>query len=131
MLTFTLMKKLILFFVLTSFTAFSQAKKGFCKVTEVTPFDTKLSKVTIKILSPDGKPVLSRVNFKINDSLVDPKMDKKGMYSMIVRPGEYKFTFFMRFWYDVPSKPIILKTKTNTSLLVKFEAEVLTTGNKH
>jgi hypothetical protein len=124
------MQKLLLCFLFLSSSLFSQTKKGFCKITEVTTDASKLARVTFKFLSPDGKPVLSRLTFKINDSLVDPKIDKKGTYTMVVKPGEYKFSFFMRFWYDINSKPAVLKPKTNTSMLVKFEAQDLSTGVK-
>ncbi len=124
------MKKLVLFFFLISFTVFAQSKKGFCRPEKVSPDATAQSKVTIKFLGPNGKPVLTRVSFKMNDSLVDPRIDKTGTYTMIVKPGEYSFSFYVRFWYTVNSKPIFLKSKTNTFLQVKFEPEDLSSGKK-
>ncbi len=124
------MKKLILFLLLTNFALTAQPKKGFCRPEKVSPDLTAKSKVTIKFLGPDGKPVLTRVSFKMNDSLVDPRIDKTGTYTMIVKPGEYKFSFYVRFWYTVNSKPLFLKPKTNTFLTVKFEPEDLSSGKK-
>lgn len=117
------MQKLLLFFLLVSGTVFSQTSKGFCKITKVSPETGSKSKITFKFINPQGKPATSRVAFKINnDSIVQPEIDKSGNYEMVVKPGTYTFNFFVKFWQDVDSKPIVIKPKTNTFVTVKFEA---------
>ena len=117
------MQKLLLFFLLVSGTVFSQTSKGFCKITKVSPETGSKSKITFKFINPQGKPATSRVAFKINnDSIVQPEIDKSGNYEMEVKPGTYTFNFFVKFWQDVDSKPIVIKPKTNTFVTVKFEA---------
>ncbi len=57
-------------------------------------------------------------------TIIQPKIDKKtGLYTMTVAPGTYNFNFYVKFWYDVDSAPITLKPKTNTTVVVKFEAK--------
>lgn len=117
------MQKLIFFFFLLSGTVFAQSSKGFCKITKVSPDPVAKSKITFKFVNPQGKPATSRVAFKIlnNDSIVQPEIDKFGNYEMVLKPGTYSFNFFVKFWQDVDSKPIVLKPKTNTFVTVKFE----------
>ena len=116
------MQKLIFLFLFISGIAFSQ-KHGTCKVTKTSP-DTK-TKITFRFVGPMGKPATSHLAFKMNgDSIIQPKIDKKtGIYVMTLNPGTYNFNFYVKFWYDVDSAPIILKPKTNTFVVVKFEAK--------
>jgi len=115
------MKKLLFLFLFISGIAFSQ--HGTCKVTKTSP-DAK-TKITFRFVSPSGKPASSHLAFKMNgDSVIQPKIDKKtGIYVMTLNPGTYNFNFYVKFWYDVDSAPIILKPKTNTFVVVKFEAK--------
>lgn len=116
------MYKFFLLFVLSSAVTLSQIPKGFCKVTKVSAEAVSKSKITFKFINPQGKPATSRVAFKMNnDTTITPKIDKTGMYSMTLDPGTYNFVFFVKYWYDVESKPIVLKPKTNTQVTVKFE----------
>ncbi len=130
------MKKLIILLIFISHLALSQTNKGSCKIAKPTPDPTNKSKITFKSLSPVGKPVTSRVAFKmINtklniDTVIQPKIDKTGTSIMILDPSTYEFVFYMKFWYDVPSKPMILKPKTNTLVVVKFEAEEIGVSGK-
>lgn len=116
------MKKLLFLFLIISSVAFSQTH-GSCKVTKTSP-DAK-TKITFRFVSPSGKPATSHLAFKMNgDSIIQPKIDKKtGLYTMTLQPGTYNFNFYVKFWYDVDSAPIILKPKTNTFVVVKFEAK--------
>ena len=116
------MQKLLLFFLFISGITFSQTH-GSCKVTKTTP-DTK-TKITFRFLTPLGKPASSHLAFKMNgDTIIQPKIDKKtGIYVMTLQPGTYNFNFYVKFWYDVDSAPISLKPKTNTMVVVKFEAK--------
>lgn len=117
------MQKFFLVFLFFGTTLLAQIPKGYCKPTKVVADPTSKSKLTIKFINPQGKPATSRVAFKINgDSLVQPDIDKTGTYVMKLNPGTYTFNFFVKFWYDVESKPITLKPKTNTFITVKFEA---------
>ncbi len=115
------MQKLVFLFLFISGIAFSQ--RGTCKVTKTSP-DTK-TKITFRFVSPSGKPAASHLAFKMNgDTIIQPKIDKKtGIYVMTLSPGTYNFNFYVKFWYDVDSAPIILKPKTNTFVVVKFEAK--------
>ncbi len=118
------MKKLILLFVIISGTLFSQQHVGYCKITKVSPDPTKFSKITFKFLTPEGKPALSRVAIKLNnDTVIQPKIEKDGTYVMMRLPGTYTFSFFVKYWHDVNAKPITVKSKTNTFVTVKFDAE--------
>src|SRR5574343_248995 len=106
------MYKFFLLFVLSSVVALSQIPKGFCKVTKVSTETISKSKITFKFVNPQGKPATSRVAFKMNnDTTITPKIDKAGIYSMTLDPGTYSFVFFVKYWYDVESKPIVLKPK--------------------
>lgn len=50
---------------------------------------------------------------------------------MEAEPGTYSYNFYVKYWHDVNSKPIILKPNTNTFVTVKFEAvEIGTTPVK-
>lgn len=120
------------FFCLLCGCMVAQNTKGFCKVTKVTAEAFSQSKITFKFINPQGKPATSRVAFKMNnDTVISPVIDKTGTFVMALNPGTYYFTFFVKFWYDVESKPIILKPKTNTHLTVKFEpVEIGTTPVK-
>ena len=115
------MQKLLFLFLFISTSLFSQ--RGTCKVTKTSP-DAK-TKITFRFVSPSGKPATSHLAFKMNgDSIIQPKIDKKtGLYVMTLQPGTYNFNFYVKFWYDVDSAPIILKPKTNTFVVVKFEAK--------
>ena len=119
------MQKLVFFFLLLSGSLFSQPNKGSCKVAKPVSDATSQSKITFKFLSPIGKPVISRVAFRMNnDTVIQPKIDKKtGLFTMRVAPGTYSFNFYVKFWYDVDSAPIIIKPKANTMVVVKFEAK--------
>src|ERR1041385_6173381 len=107
------MQKLLLFFLFSGSVLLSQTH-GSCKLTKTTP-DTK-TKITFRFVSPGGKPATSHLAFKMNgDTIIQPKIDKKtGIYTMVLAPGTYNFTFYVKFWYDVDSAPIVLKPKTNT-----------------
>jgi hypothetical protein len=115
------MQKLFFLFLFIGGSLFSQ--RGTCKVTKRSP-DTK-TKITFRFVSPSGKPASSHLAFKMNgDTIIQPKIDKKtGLYVMTLQPGKYNFNFYVKFWYDVNSAPIILKPKTNTFVVVKFEAK--------
>ena len=116
------MQKLLFLFLFISGIAFSQSH-GTCKVTK-TAADAK-TKITFRFVGPSGKPATSHLAFKMNgDSIIQPKIDKKtGIYVMTLAPGTYNFNFYVKFWYDVNSASIILKPKTNTFVVVKFEAK--------
>lgn len=116
------MQKLFFLFLFISGVTFSQSH-GTCKVTKTSP-DAK-TKITFRFVSPSGKPATSHLAFKMNgDTIIQPKIDKKtGLYTMILTPGTYNFNFYVKFWYDVDSAPIALKPKTNTMVVVKFEAK--------
>lgn len=116
------MKKLFLLFLFISGITFSQTH-GTCKVTK-TMADTK-TKITFRFVSPSGKPATSHLAFKMDgDTIIQPKIDKKtGLFVMPVEPGSHTFNFYVKFWYDVDSAPIIIKPKTNTFVVVKFEAK--------
>jgi hypothetical protein len=117
------MQKLLFFFLFIGSTMFAQIPKGYCKPTKVSPDKTSQSKITFKFVNPQGKPATSHVAFKINgDKIVQPEIDKAGIYEMTLEPGTYSFNFFVKFWYDIDSKPLVLKPKTNTFVTVKFEA---------
>ena len=116
------MQKLFFLFLFISGITFSQTH-GTCKVTKTTP-DAK-TKITFRFVSPSGKPATSHLAFKMNgDTIIQPKIDKKtGLYVMTLQPGTHSFNFYVKFWYDVDSAPITLKPKTNTMVVVKFEAK--------
>ena len=118
------MQKLLLFFLFISGVLLSQTH-GTCKITKTTAETSGKTKITFRFISPSGKPATSHLAFKMNgDSIIQPKIDKKtGLYVMILRPGTYNFNFYVKFWHDVDSAPIILKPKTNTFVAVKFEAK--------
>lgn len=116
------MQKLVFIFLFISGVVMSQTH-GTCKVTKTTP-DAK-TKITFRFLTPLGKPATSHLAFKMNgDTIIQPKIDKKtGLYVMTLQPGTYNFNFYVKFWYDVDSAPITIKPKTNTMVVVKFEAK--------
>ena len=116
------MQKLVFIFLFISGVVMSQTH-GTCKVTKSTA-DAK-TKITFRFVSPSGKPATSHLAFKMNgDTIIQPKIDKKtGLYTMTLVPGTYNFNFYVKFWYDVDSAPITLKPKTNTMVVVKFEAK--------
>jgi len=115
---------LLLLGVFFAFSAASQAKTGFCKVNKTVSDTTKRSRLTFKFLTPEGKPAKSHVAFKIdNGDWIQPKIDNTGTYSMVVDPGTHSFLFYVKYWHDVISKPLVFKPKTNTFLTVKFEPE--------
>ncbi|HRD39494.1 MAG TPA: hypothetical protein PLC65_12745 [Bacteroidia bacterium] len=117
------MQKFFLIFLFFGTTLLAQIPKGYCKPMKVEADPSSKSKLTIKFINPQGKPATSHVAFRINgDSLVQPEIDKTGTYVMKLNPGTYTFNFFVKYWYDVNSKPITLKPKTNTFITVKFEA---------
>ncbi len=118
------MKKFLLFFLISSGAAFSQAHVGYCKITKVSPDPIHASKITFKFLTPEGKPALSRVAVKLsNDSVIQPKIHSDGTFVLTRVPGTYTFSFFVKYWHDVDAKPITLKAKTNTFVTVKFDAQ--------
>lgn len=117
------MHKIVLIFFLISAALLAQAQTGFCKITKVSPDHCQKSKLTLKFVNPQGKPATSHVAFKMNnDTVIQPKIDKTGTYEMTLEPGTYNFNFFVKYWHDVNSKAFVLKPKTNTFLIVKFEA---------
>lgn len=118
------MQKLILLFLFVSGIAFSQTH-GTCKITKTSPESSGKTKITFRFLGPTGKPATSHLAFKMDgDTIIQPKIDKKtGLYVMNVQPGSHTFNFYVKFWYDVDSAPIAIKPKTNTFVVVKFEAK--------
>lgn len=126
------MQKLILFLFLFFGTLFSNGQTGFCKITKAVPDKCSDAKITFKFLNPQGKPATSHLTFKVNgDEIIQPEIDKTGTYEMEVEPGTYNYNFYVKYWHDVNSKPIVLKPKTNTFVTVKFEAmEIGTTPVK-
>lgn len=118
------MKTLLSLFLFISGFAFSQSH-GSCKVTKTTPETSGKTKITFRFISPSGKPATSHLAFKMDgDTIIQPKIDKKtGLYVMNAEPGTHNFNFYVKFWYDVDSAPITIKPKTNTFVVVKFEAK--------
>ncbi|MGZ3884195.1 MAG: hypothetical protein ACXVPQ_00625 [Bacteroidia bacterium] len=117
------MQKLLLLFMFIGGALFSQSA-GYCKITKTGPDPSPKSKLTIKFVGPQGKPATSHLAFKMNnDTVIQPTPDKAGIYVMTLKPGTYTFRFFVKYWHDVDSKPIVLKPKTNTCITVKFEPE--------
>jgi hypothetical protein len=118
------MKKIILFFLLISGALISQPSGGSCKITKVSPDPGGKCKITFKFIGPGGKPAISRIAIKLSkDSIIQPKIDSKGIFVLTRVPGTYNFSFFVKYWQDVVSQPIILKPKTNTFITVKFDAQ--------
>lgn len=118
------MKNLVFIFLFVSGVLVSQTSGGSCKITKVSPDVVSYSKITFHFAGPTGKPVLSRVAIKLsNDSVIQPKIDKKGNFVLTRKPGTYNFSFFVKYWLDVVSQPITLKPKTNTFITVKFDAQ--------
>lgn len=116
-------KLFLLIFLFFGSVLFSQST-GYCKITKTSPDKGPQAKLTIKFVNPQGKPATSHLAFKINnDKVVQPTPDKAGIYEMSLDPGTYTFKFFVKFWHDVDSKPLVLKAKTNTFITVKFEPE--------
>jgi hypothetical protein len=126
------MQKLILFVFICFCAITSSAQAGFCKITKASPDKCSKAKITFKFLNPQGKPATSHLTFKVNgDEIIQPEIDKTGTYEMEVEPGTYLYNFYVKYWHDVNSKPIVLKPKTNTFVTVKFEAmEIGTTPVK-
>lgn len=118
------MQKIFLIFLFISAAMLSQTHGTF-KVTKTSPEPNGKTKITFRFVSPGGKPATSHLAFKMNgDTIIQPKIDKKtGLYVMTVAPGTYNFNFYVKFWYDVDSAPITVKPKTNTFVVVKFEAK--------
>lgn len=118
------MKKFLFLFLFVTSLSFSQSH-GSCKVTKTSPEPSGKTKITFRFVSPNGKPATSHLAFKMDgDTIIQPKIDKKtGLYVMNVEPGTHSFNFYVKFWYDVDSAPIAIKPKTNTFLVVKFEAK--------
>lgn len=118
------MKKLLIVFLFISGTAFAQSH-GSCKVTKTTPNQAGKTNITFRFIGPAGKPATSHLAFKMDgDTIIQPKIDKKsGLYVMNVEPGTHTFNFYVKYWYDVDSAPIVIKPKTNTMVVVKFEAK--------
>lgn len=100
--------------------------KGFCKVTEVTK-DAGLSpvktKVTIKFIGPNAKPVKSNVKFVYNNDSLIPVINEQGKYSITLAPGKYKMRFVVPYWHEVVSDSITCNKQTFMNITVKFEAK--------
>ena len=117
------MQKLLFFFLFCSGSMLAQ--HGTCKITKSSPETTGKTKITFRFIGPSGKPATSHLAFKMDgDTIIQPKIDKKtGLYVMNIAPGTHNFNFYVKFWYDVDSAPIVIKPKTNTFVAVKFEAK--------
>lgn len=118
---------ILLFLVCSSALAAQQIKKkGFCKVTEVTR-DASLAanktKVTLKFLGPDAKPVKSNVKFVYNNDSLFPSISDQGKYSITLTPGKYKMRFAVPYWHEIISDSITCNKQTYMSITVKFEAK--------
>lgn len=118
------MQKFFFFFLFVSGLTFSQ-NHGSCKITKTSPESSGKTKITFRFIGPGGKPATSHLAFKMDgDTIIQPKIDKKtGLFVMNIEPGTHKFNFYVKFWYDVDSAPLVFKPKTNTSVVVKFEAK--------
>jgi hypothetical protein len=101
-------------------------KNGFCKVTEVTK-DASLAanktKITIKFIGPNAKPVKSNVKFIYNNDSLFPVINEQGKYSITLVPGKYKMKFAVPYWHEVSSDSISCNKQTYMSITVKFEAK--------
>lgn len=117
------MQKFVFFFLFCSSIMLGQ--RGTCKITKTSPESSGKTKITFRFIGPSGKPATSHLAFKMDgDTIIQPKIDKKtGLYVMNIAPGTHNFNFYVKFWYDVDSAPLVIKAKTNTFVAVKFEAK--------
>ena len=130
------MKKIILLFLLISFTQVSSAQnceKGCGKIIKTEPTKIKGVKpnralLIFKFQGPDGKPSKSHIMLIIDGKdTMHPKIDPTGTAKITTMPGNHSLKFKANFWYSVKMEQLSFKTETTYTIFVRFEAKEIDT----